>query len=326
MSDSALAAAWYRGAGWLWLLRPLELLFRLVSGLRRWLYRRGLLPTYRAPVPVVVVGNITVGGTGKTPVVIALLEALQARGLKPGVVSRGYGAGEGDYPRLVRPDSDPTSAGDEPLLIARRTGVPVVIDPDRPAALRRLLEEGGIDIVLSDDGLQHYALERDMEIAVVDAQRGLGNGFCLPAGPLREAPARLASVDYVLYRGSESVEDGVYYRSRDWVNLRTGESRSLEAFAAVGELVAIAGIGQPQQFFDSLRDLGLTFGEQVFADHHAYGPGDFAALAGRTILMTEKDAVKCAEFAGSEAWYLRIDAVLPEGLVAAVQALAPPAA
>ena len=322
MSERGLAAAWYRRAGWLWLLRPLELLFRLLSGARRLLYRWRVLPGYRAPVPVVVVGNITVGGTGKTPVVIALVEALQAQGISPGVVSRGYGAAAGDFPRLVSPHSSAGDSGDEPLLIARRTGAPVVIAPDRPAAVRALLQAARVDMVICDDGLQHYALQRDMEIVLIDARRGLGNGFCLPAGPLREPASRLASVDHVLYRGGEDPHNAVQYQPRCWVNLHSGEERPLSAFAARGEVCAVAGIGQPEQFFATLQDIGIDHVSRTFADHHRYSGADFAGLAGQTILMTEKDAVKCAGLAGNDAWYLRIDAALPAGLVAAVSALA----
>ncbi len=314
----ALQAAWYRGAPWLWLLRPLELLFRGVATLRRWLYRRGVLSSYRAAVPVVVVGNVSVGGTGKTPVVIALVEALQALGLRPGVVSRGYGARPGEFPRRVRADADADEAGDEPLLIARRTGVPLVIDPDRARAVRELLRGDDVDLVIADDGLQHYALARDFEIAVVDAGRGLGNGWCLPSGPLREPPSRLHSVDRVLYRGGEGVRDTVRYQPREWVNLHSGESRPAAAFGDAGPVSAVAGIGQPAQFFHTLGQLGIDFEPRIFADHHRYREQDFAGLGGRPILMTEKDAVKCKGLAGHDMWYLRIDASLPQDLAPAV--------
>ena len=194
----ALVRAWYDGAWWLWLLRPPEALFRLLAASRRHLYRSGLLPVYRAPVPVVVVGNITVGGTGKTPVVIALVESLQRRDIRVGVVSRGHGGRPTGSPCWVDAGSDAGQCGDEPLLIHRRTGCPCVVAPRRADAVRSLLARAAVDIVISDDGLQHYALARDLEIAVVDDQRGIGNGFCLPAGPLREPVQRLKTVDYVL--------------------------------------------------------------------------------------------------------------------------------
>ena len=222
----ALVEAWYRGAWWLWLLRPLEFLFRSLAALRRLAYRAGLLRSYRAPLPVVVVGNITVGGTGKTPVVIALVEQLQAAGLRPGVVSRGYGAGQGSFPHRVGAGSRADECGDEPLLIHRRTGCPCVVDPDRPRALRALLESGPLDLVVCDDGLQHYALQRDLEIAVLDANSLVGNGFCLPAGPLREPVRRLQSVDFTLYRGGGEPGNAVHYSPSELVNLRSGERRA----------------------------------------------------------------------------------------------------
>ncbi|PLW69510.1 tetraacyldisaccharide 4'-kinase [Pseudohalioglobus lutimaris] len=316
-----IEAAWYRGDAWLWALRPLELLFRLVSALRRALYRRNLLSTYRAPLPVVVVGNITVGGTGKTPVVIALVEALHARGITAGVVSRGYGATAGEFPHVLTADSDASQCGDEPLLIYRRTATPCVVDPIRARAASTLLERFTVDLLISDDGLQHYALQRDLEIAVVDNVRRLGNGFCLPAGPLREPATRLQSVDHVLYRGSADPEQGVSYKPGAWVNVASGEERGVGAFADADAVCAMAGIGQPQQFFALLQDLGIAFQSRVFADHHAYTRADFAGLESQTILMTEKDAVKCGALAGPDAWYLRIDALLPDKVVDAVAAL-----
>ena len=320
--QGGLQAAWYRGDTWLWLLRPLEWLFRLLTALRRGLYTVGALPAFRAQKPVVIVGNVTVGGTGKTPVVIALVESLADRGLRAGVVSRGYGATAPSYPHLVSADSEAAHCGDEPLLIHRRTGAPCVVDPDRPRAVKTLLQQFPVDLVISDDGLQHYALHRDMEIAVVDAGRLLGNGFCLPAGPLREPESRLRRVDHVLYRGSDDPKRGVLYQPRTWVNLETGEQRELSAFALREGVFAIAGIGQPSQFFAILDELEIPYQSRVFADHHAYTRADFAALSGHTVLMTEKDAVKCRTLAGQDAWFLRIDAHLPGEVVDAVAALA----
>ncbi len=320
--DSGLEAAWYSGASWLWLLRPVEALFRIASGLRRSLYRAGMLKAYRPPVPVLVVGNITVGGTGKTPVVIALVEALAARGLRPGVVSRGYGGDADNYPHVLTANSTAQQCGDEPLLIYRRTGVPCVVDPNRPRAVKRLLRTFPIDLVISDDGLQHYALQRDMEIAVVDAGRRFGNGFCLPAGPLREPVSRLGTVDFVLHRGSDDAGQGVSYQPASWINLVTGQSREVDCFGAREDIIAMAGIGQPQQFFAMLDALGLRYEARTFADHHQYSRADFQDCADRTILMTEKDAVKCEALAGPDAWYLRIDALLPPTLVEAAANLA----
>ena len=318
---SGLEAAWYRGAWWLWLLRPIELLFRLLAGTRRLLYVSGVLNTYRAEKPVIVIGNITVGGTGKTPVVIALVEALQGRGFKPGVVSRGYGAESGEFPRHVRADSTASDCGDEPLLIHQRTGAPCVVDPDRSAALQALLGQHSVDIVISDDGLQHYALGRDLEVALLDNDRRVGNGFCLPAGPLREPRSRLDTVDFVLYRNGADIETAVEYEALAWVNLASGEQRNLESFAGQ-QVNAMAGIGQPAQFFASLQALGIEARERVFPDHHQFTAADFSSLPAGPILMTEKDAVKCRSLVGDDAWFLRISARLPSRLIDAAAQLA----
>ena len=324
MADSFLLRAWYGKSWWLWLLRPLELLFRGVISLRRLGFRLGLFARYRAPVPVVVVGNITVGGTGKTPVVIALLEALQAEGLRPAVVSRGYGGNAPHYPFRVSEDSTPQQSGDEPLLIQLRTGCPVVVDPDRASALRSVLQEEGIDVVIADDGLQHYAVERDLEIVLVDAGRGLGNGWCLPAGPLREPVSRLQAVDWVLYRGGDKPANSVSYRPRCFRRLCDGELRPMDSPGFGPAVHAVAGIGQPEQFFRSLEVLGFRPCAHPFPDHHGFSSADFAGLQDRPIIMTEKDAVKCADVAGPDAWCLVVDAVLPAALVDAVKVLARP--
>jgi len=313
-----LVQAWYRGAWWLWLLRPLELVFRCVSSLRRQLYQRQLLARYRPDRPVVVIGGITVGGTGKTPVVIALVEALLAQGIRVGVVSRGYGATRGVFPHTVGQASTAADCGDEPLLIYRRTRCPCVVAPSRAAALRTLLENFSVDIVLSDDGLQHYAMARDMEIVVLDARLKWGNGFCLPAGPLRESISRLHAVDFVLYRGSDDPASGVRYEQDCLVNLVTAEERPVSPVALGEEIYALAGIGQPARFFESLRKRGFNCAQRRFADHHAYTPQDFVGLGDRPIIMTEKDAVKCVELAGDNAWYLKINARLPPMLIQAV--------
>lgn len=317
-----LVHAWNSGAWWLWLLRPLELLFRCLVVMRRQLYARGLLKVYRSDKPVVVVGNITVGGTGKTPIVIALVEALQAQGIAVGVVSRGYGASGGAFPHTVSDTSSSADCGDEPLLIYQRTHCPCVVAPSRPEAVRALLKNFSIDVVISDDGLQHYALARDMEIAVLDAQMGVGNGFCLPAGPLREPVSRLQAVDYVLYRGGEDPLNRVCYEPDCLVNLVTGEQRPVAVVAIGKSIYALAGIGQPAQFFASLMRFGFDAQQHAFADHHAYSARDFVGLSDKPIIMTEKDAVKCRKFAGDNAWYLRINARLPSAVPEAVAALA----
>jgi tetraacyldisaccharide 4'-kinase len=323
MSPAAerLAQAWYGNAPWLWLLRPLELIYRCIILLRRWGYHGGLLRQYRAPVPVVVIGNITVGGTGKTPVVIALVEHLQGQGLRPGVVSRGYGAEGGDFPRRVSEHSMAQDCGDEPLLIHRRTGCPVVVDPRRAVAVQTLLREEPVDLVLCDDGLQHYPLARDFEIALVDQLRQLGNGFCLPAGPLREPPSRLRSVDFVLYRGGSDAGNAARFSPGDLVSLADDERRPFSPASVGAEVYAVAGIGQPEQFFDTLRGAGFEIEQRVFPDHHPYRREDLAPLTGKPVIMTEKDAVKCRELDHPDCWYLSLEAALPAGLCDAVVAL-----
>ncbi|MGX2040083.1 tetraacyldisaccharide 4'-kinase [Methylocaldum sp. MU1018] len=293
-------------------LTPLEFLFRQVVALRRWSYRSGLKEVGHLPVPIIVVGNLTVGGTGKTPLVVWLARFLKEKGFRPGIVSRGYGASPGPRPRQVSADSDVRAVGDEPLLIARRTGCPVFVFPKRVQAAKALLEENDCDIVLSDDGLQHHALSRDLEIAVVDGERRFGNGHCLPAGPLREPIERLHSVDFRVYSGEAppggyvmSLEGGVA------VNLRDERVKEPVKSFAGRPFYAIAGIGHPQRFFDHLRSLGLTFDCREFPDHHEYRAEDLEFAKGLPIVMTEKDAVKCRAFATANFWYVPVEARLP---------------
>ncbi len=322
MADSTLVKAWYHGAPWLWLLRPLEWIYRAVTAVRRAAYARGWLKVYRCPRPVVIVGNITAGGTGKTPVVVTLVEALQAAGLRPGVVARGYGGRAPSYPFVVDASSDPRDCGDEPLLIHVITACPVVVDPDRTAAARTLVEQFDVDLVISDDGLQHYALARDFELVLVDAERGLGNGWCLPAGPLRESAARLGSVDAVLYRGGSQPGAAFSYEPTELTRLVDGERCALNPEDIGSEVYAVAGIGQPEQFFAMLEAAGFTLRRSPFPDHHRFTPADFKDLTGLPIIMTEKDAVKCRGFAGPGAWSLGIRVDLPPAIVEAVRQVA----
>jgi tetraacyldisaccharide 4'-kinase len=295
-------------------LYPLSLVFRVISALRRGAYASGILRSYRMPVPVVIVGNITVGGTGKTPLVLWLAAFLQRHGMHPGIVSRGYGGGA-DRPLEVTAHIDTSIAGDEPVLLAARSGCPVWIGRDRVAAARALLAaHPECDVIVADDGLQHYRLARDVEIAVVDGARGLGNGYTLPAGPLREPRARLASVDAVVINSSaaNSAERPNSYVMR----LEGGRLRNLadpQRFALPADftgkrVVAIAGIGHPPRFFAHLEALGMTFEARPFADHHAFQASDLAFPGADAIVMTEKDAVKCAAFASTLHWVLPVDA------------------
>lgn len=295
-------------------LFPLSLLFRAIVALRRAAYSAGLLRAVRVRAPVVIVGNVTVGGTGKTPLVLWLAAFLRDRGLTPGIVSRGYGA-SGRDPRPVSPASDAYRAGDEPLLLARRSGCPVWIGVDRAAAAAALLHEHPrCDVIVSDDGLQRYALARDVEIAVVDGARGLGNGLMLPAGPLREPASRLREVDAVVVHAAPDTAPG----SRPGLRM-TLEGRAFHNLLNPGHVVgpehfhrlrvhAVAGIGNPARFFAHLEALGLQFEAHAFPDHHRYSAADLSFPGCEAVLMTEKDAVKCAPFAHETHWALRVDA------------------
>lgn len=292
---------------------PLSLLYVDAIRLRRWLYRVGVYKTVKLPVPVIIVGNLTVGGTGKTPLVVWLVELLRSQGYQPGVISRGYAGETQISPQTVTADSNPAQVGDEALLLARRCHCPVAVHRDRPAAARHLLANFPCNVIISDDGLQHYALARDIEIVVVDGQRRFGNGYCLPTGPLREPTERLKQVDYVVANGGEAEpgEIAMQCRGETLVNLQTGEHKVLSAFA-VQKCRAIAGIGNPQRFFRQLAAAGLDCETIAFPDHHAFAADDLAFNDERPLLMTEKDAVKCAAFARSNHWYLPISAELPE--------------
>jgi len=317
---------WQRRGGGALLLLPFALVFATGMRIRRALYRRGWLKPWRAPIPVIVVGNITVGGTGKTPLVIAIVGMLRQHGYTPGVVSRGYGrvpSTEHDPSGVVRvfPDvATPEHFGDEPVLIARRAQVPVFISPDRPSAVQALRRtHADIDVVVSDDGLQHYALGRDIEIAVVDGERGFGNGLPLPAGPLREPVERLREVDAVVVNGgnSDRVPAGRQFAMRlggeRFVSLAGKECSSAEfALLARGRPVAaVAGIGHPERFFSHLERLGVAARTHAFPDHHHYQASDLRLPGAELVVMTEKDAVKCAAFADARIWYLRVEAILP---------------
>ena len=318
---------WQRLGGGALVFLPLALLFWAASALRRAAWRSGLLKPWRAPVPVVVVGNITAGGTGKTPLTIAIVEMLKARGFTPGVVSRGYGRippTEQDPSGVVRvfPErATPEHFGDEPVMIARRCQVPVFISSDRPAAVRALLQTSpGIDVVVSDDGLQHYALARDVEIAVVDGERRFGNGLPLPSGPLREPVSRLRSVDAVVVNGGNSDQIAaprqfaMHLGEERFVRITDREEREPREFASMvsgRDVAAIAGIAHPERFFAHLRRLGVSARAHAFPDHHLYRPADLKLPGAEAVVMTEKDAVKCAAFADDRLWFLRIAATLP---------------
>jgi tetraacyldisaccharide 4'-kinase len=326
-AGARLIDAWYGGARWIRLLTPLSWVFRQVAERRRVAYLTGRRTVWHAPVPVVVVGNVTVGGTGKTPLVIWLARHLQALGHRPGIVSRGYG-GASHAPRPVSADSDPVEVGDEPVLIAARTGCPVWVGRDRAEVVRRLLAESECSIVIADDGLQHYQLGRDVEIAVVDGERLFGNGLCLPAGPLREPVERLAAVDWQVSNGRSDLGSGaeavMQIVPQAFVDLMSGERLDPGAFVARYPAVrALAGIGNPARFAVTLADLGLDATLLALPDHHRYSGVELGPPADpRPVVCTEKDAVKLRRLpalrkltAPGRLWALEVDVVFEAAAV-----------
>ncbi|AWL11640.1 Tetraacyldisaccharide 4'-kinase [Saliniradius amylolyticus] len=306
-----LEKGWYQGSFWLWLLAPLALVFWLLSACRRWAYRQGLKKSCRVSAPVIVVGNITVGGTGKTPMVIRLCQWLRQQGYHPGVISRGYGGKAPHYPLTVAKDSNPRVVGDEPLLIRQHLPCPLVVDPDRVRGAQYLVEQHRCDVIVSDDGLQHYRLQRDIEIVVIDGQRRLGNGYLLPMGPLREGAWRLSQSDFVVVNGgtAKAGEHLMTLESGQLVNVKyPNQTRSLASLNR--PVMAVAGIGHPDRFFKLLESKGVRLSEaRAFSDHHPFCESD---LPDDVVLMTEKDAVKCRPFARSQWWYLPVSAKLSE--------------
>ena len=301
------------------LLLPLSWLYCLLVGVRRLAYRSGVLRTQHLPVPVIVVGNLTVGGTGKTPLVIWLADLLRAHGWLPGIVTRGYGGRQTHWPIQVTPDSDPVQVGDEPVLLARRSGCPVVAGPNRVADARMLLRDHGCDLVISDDGLQHYALKRDIDIAVVDGVRRYGNERCLPAGPLREPLSSLRRVQVRVAHGQPlEGEIGMQLEADALYNLRTEQTLAVNTIGMHGPIHAVAGIGHPARFFQQLRRLGAqVIIEHAYADHHPYSAADITFPDKAMVIMTEKDAVKCRPYAQAQHWYLAVSA-RPEPRLASI--------
>lgn len=311
---------WYRLTPVSFLLVPLSLVFRAAVALRRALYRVGVLKVVRIPVAVIVVGNLTVGGTGKTPLVAWLVDFLRAHGMHPGVVSRGHG-GRQRASSPVTASSDAQLCGDEAVLLARCCEAPVWIGSDRAAAAQALLAAAPeCDVIVSDDGLQHYRLGRNMEVAVFDGRRGAGNGLMLPAGPLREPLTRLTAVDAIVVNVSESATVGLKtvrpaayamtLNGNEFYNLLNPACKVRPAQFRGRRVHAVAGIGRPERFFHQLRRLGIDFTAHPFPDHHAYVAGDISFDDGEDVLMTEKDAVKCRTFAHERHWVLPVRAEL----------------
>lgn len=294
------------------LLIPVSWLYKIIVSLRSMAYVTGLLPVRRVAIPVIVVGNITVGGTGKTPLILWLTGFLKARGYRPGIISRGYGGSGQQMPQQVRPDSNPFQVGDEPVLIARNTGVPVATAANRYVAASELIEHTDCNILLCDDGLQHHSLHRDLEIAVIDGDRQLGNGYCLPAGPLREPKSRLNSVDMIVGNGRAGKNQYLMeYYPLDPRSIRDPTVQiDLDSISG-RQIHAVAGIGNPDRFFTLLRNRDIHLIKHVFPDHYSYHPEDLEFNDGLHVLMTEKDAVKCLEFNIDNLWYLPIEVRMP---------------
>jgi tetraacyldisaccharide 4'-kinase len=314
---AGLERRWYGGEAPEWWLRLIASWYGANARRRRAQYLAGL-GVEKSRLPVVVVGNLTIGGTGKTPLVLSVVEGLRARGWRPGIVSRGYG-GRSRGARLVSPHSDAAMVGDEPLLLARRSGVPVAVARKRIDAVR-LLESGGqVDLLVADDGLQHYGMGRDVEVVVIDGLRRHGNGRLLPAGPLREPLERGAAADFRVVNGGfpEPGEIRMHLELDDAVSLDGRESRPLSDFAGT-RVHAVAGIGHPERFFKSLRDAGLDIEPHPFPDHHPFTGDDLQFGDAAPILMTEKDAVKCRTFSPRNRWYVPARAHLPESFLDAL--------
>jgi len=294
------------------LLLPFSALYWLLYRIHSLLYRYGILKTEQLPVPVIVVGNLTVGGTGKTPLVAWLGEHLKQHGYSPGIILRGYKGRATSTPLRVTETTDPTDAGDEAVLLAQKTSLPVYACTDRLAAAWALLAETDCNVIISDDGLQHRRLGRDIEIVVIDGARRFGNGLYLPAGPMRESRSRLQSVDFVLVRGGQPRENeiGYEYAVSGFRNLVSGEFFEMVDFPRP-VINAVAAIGNPKQFFDSLVQMGFDVLRWPFPDHYRFRPADFAFNNDLPVIMTEKDAVKCADFATGNYWALVVEAELP---------------
>lgn len=297
---------WYQQHKWTYLLLPLTALFWLLSAIRRRLFQLGLKKSYNISAPVIVVGNITVGGTGKTPFVIWLTQHLIKQGLKPGIINRGYGSQIGENNLIVTAQNSAFEVGDEAKLISLKTQVPVAVGSDRIKSAELLLAQG-CDILLCDDGLQHYKLQRDLEIILIDGSRQLGNQCLLPSGPLREGKWRLKTTDFVIQNGAKSLVYTDYYFTTQAQEPAPLLADQKQTFNYQCQYDAVCAIGNPQRFYQSLADKKIQLLEKyTFIDHHQFSLSDFSQVKGSGIIMTEKDAVKCSDFAQPNWWYLPI--------------------
>ena len=328
-----LVRSWYQRSA-IKPLIPLHLLYKHLVKKRRNTFLGGKKESYKSPVPVIVVGNITVGGTGKTPFVVWLVERLKEEGISASVVSRGYGGKSKNYPLIVDDHTSVSESGDEPSMLFKRLGSPVVVDPCRPEAIKKAISTFNPDVIISDDGLQHYAMQRDLEVVVVDGERGLGNGYCLPAGPLREPPERLNTINYIIRNGGQqnSLHDlklpifEMVLKPTCLVNLVTNEKKPT-SWIQSQKCHGVAGIGNPSRFFKTLRDLGANVVEHPFPDHHSFKESDFSFSGDNTlpVVVTDKDAVKVKNFSKPHYWKLLVGAVvskeLEEALMKDIKAL-----
>jgi len=294
------------------LLLPLSALFYLISSLRKFAYQTGIISSYKSPVPVIIVGNINAGGTGKTPLIIELVKQLQNQGKKPGVISRGYGGQSNSWPQIVSSNTTAVQVGDEPQLIYQHTQCPLVVGPNRKDDIELLLKEFSCDVILSDDGMQHYALQRDIEICVVDANKKFGNGFFIPAGPMRESRSRLKSVDLVLHNGGDKRDFSFEMNPLDCLSMSKRDLKHGLEFFSGSTVHAVAGIGHPQRFFSMLEKQAINVIPHAYKDHHDYQLSDLIFDDNLNVLMTEKDAVKCINLSLPNHWSVPVAILLSD--------------
>ncbi len=321
--NNLLDRIWYKNHPAYILLLPLSLIFGVVLSIRKLLYSSGIFKTKVASVPVIVVGNFTTGGTGKTPFVIWLVEFLKTKGLNPGVISRGYGVNSRSKVQQVCADSEPGSVGDEPVLIARRTGVPVAVSADKYQGAMLLIENEQCDVLICDDGLQHLSLGRDLEIAIIDGDRKFGNKYLLPAGPLREPLSRMSSVDIIISKGT-ALDNAwqMNYEYGDPVSLLDDKNTMQIESLKDRQIHVVSGIANPGRLHEYLKNMGIRFECHIFPDHFDFSSHDLNFADNLPIVMTEKDAVKCIKFANPNMWYLPIQAVFNDVFIHTIDALA----
>jgi tetraacyldisaccharide 4'-kinase len=320
--QQSLESIWYQNTSGKYFLYPLEIAYKALARLDRVIKTKQMVGH---PAPIIIVGNISVGGTGKTPLVIYLCEQLKKAGYSPGIITRGYGGKSNDWPAFVGRNSNPAEYGDEPVLMAQRAEVPVVAGPNRNNDVDKLLKDGEVDVVISDDGLQHYALQRDIEIAVIDKARGLGNERCLPAGPLREPPSRLEDCDFIVFNEPKPASQySMQLVATQVCNLKTSIKQPLSAWSGL-TVHAVTGIGNPSRFFETLEGIGLKVIEHRFPDHYQFCEADITFNDDLPVVMTEKDAVKCISFASDKHWsmpiYAKLNQLFMQNLLTMLEAI-----